>query len=1645
LPALENGRSFRWKFADSVSGGFMRKVLGVAVLAFFALVPSSRAQITNVTNDQSTPIPGAGHDYIKMLTETVNPSNGSVSLRIQAPAPKGRLLTIPFGFDHDTNGVHHLTTDSNGTPIWAVDSTPYSRGGWSYLIPLVTYVLGTQVVSNGLGGESSSCNYYSGFVYKDPSGASHALGIAAAQPYTSGTCLFPLGGIPNAGDDYYRASTPSAWGTPAATVVSADGTVYNFVCTPCSPNNNGDAMATVRIEDRNGNTATSTSNNSSGAYTLTDTLKRPLISTSSFASSSGDKVYLSGLTNPYVATWKTETSDFTIPIDHLDGACPVPTNTDERTVVSSITLPNGQAYTFLYGTDDPNNSNPYGLLSKIAYPSGGWVKYGYGINAESDAFDTTVSGSGGQSQCLFLYGTPAVTQRTVSFDGSHVALQQTFAYSTSWNMVSGTWTTKTSTVTTDDMVSGLTFVTNYAYSYVNVPDPPYMVGGGGSQVPVESTITYEDGSGNVLQTVTKTWQDQYLLTQQETTPTGVSSGSIVDYSYGSGGQVTKKTEYAYGQSSPTRVTTLTYETFPNTPIYTEGPSIFDRPCQIVTSDGSNNRVAETDYLYDGGTTLCGTPGTSSTTSASTPSGTHDETNYGTGSSVPRGNATTVTKQCFPSCANAVSVYTYDETGQVHTFEDPNLNTTTYSYLDSYTTGGAPPSNTDAYLTQIKRPTTSNGYSHISNYSYSYSSGQLTVAEDENSQFTYYTYADPLARLTNTTYPDGGQTSISYNDAAPSPTITTSKLITSGLSLTGVVVADGVGHPVEKEVTSDPQGTDYTAITYDGSGNIHTQSNPYRSTSDTTYGNTTTLYDALNRPKLVTKPDGSKVTTSYSGNTTTVTDEAGKTRESFTDGLGRMTEVIEGPGVTGFGYVTNYTYDSLDDLKTVVQGGSRNRNFIYDSLKRLTSSQNPETGTTPVLYTYDTNGNVLTKKDARGITITYTWDALNRMNERTYSNGDHYVGYGYDSATCVVVTTCYNIGRMTSMTDAPGSESWAYDRMGRLWGDERSNSPNPGAHVGSIVKYTSYTYNLDGSLATLNYPSGHSVAYTMSGAGLPLTAADSALTSYAYASSGEYTAWGARNWTTYGGYIGENILYNDRLQPCWTFVNTVSGLSAASCTGSETAPAGLMDVQYNFNVGADNGNLGGITNNRNTNRSQTYVYDAVNRITSAATLPTCTANCWNLAFTLDEWANLTAVTGTGNATLTTNANNQISVAPFTYDASGNELTDVTSTYTWNAESEMKTGGGVTNFYDGRGNRVEKLGSKMYWYGPSGEVLDETDATGSTANAAFSEYVYFAGARIARRDYLNNVYYYFEDQVNSSRVIAEMPAGSTTPTLCYDADFYPYGGEIDFTDTCAQNYKFQGKERDPETGNDYFGARFYSSTYGRFLSPDWSSVPAPVPYANLTNPQTLNLFAFVNDNPESFADLTGHDPGSCHAVTNSTTSEGQPAGCSTGTPSKNDSNQNKKQVANGVGQIGVGVAVGVGVALAPESAGVSVVVAGVLVGGGLVVKGSADVMVGATGGGDTSEMKDGMDMAQNPVAMTVYLVNGGNVKQANDVGSVVGGVSAVKDLAERPTSAVGFLMAAKDAFEGARAAVSLTMGAVANFTMPHSVRALLPTNY
>jgi RHS repeat-associated protein len=218
--------------------------------------------------------------------------------------------------------------------------------------------------------------------------------------------------------------------------------------------------------------------------------------------------------------------------------------------------------------------------------------------------------------------------------------------------------------------------------------------------------------------------------------------------------------------------------------------------------------------------------------------------------------------------------------------------------------------------------------------------------------------------------------------------------------------------------------------------------------------------------------------------------------------------------------------------------------------------------------------------------------------------------------------------------------------------------------------------------------------------------------------------------------------------------------------------------------------------------------------------------------------------------------------------------------------LRSAGGINYAYDGDGHRVSKVGSKLYWYGSGGDILAETDTCGNTT----AEYIFFGGKRIAMIPWsgqscsptvAGNPIYYVEDLLGTSRVIT-----TNSGVVCYDADFYPFGGERPpYTNNCpaTNNYKFEGKERDTETGNDDFGARYYSNRFGRWLSADWSSVPVAVPYANLTNPQTLNLYSMVADDPESFADLDGHDsvtPSGTPTTSNLSCEQGGVSHCSSG---------------------------------------------------------------------------------------------------------------------------------------------------------------------
>ena len=289
--------------------------------------------------------------------------------------------------------------------------------------------------------------------------------------------------------------------------------------------------------------------------------------------------------------------------------------------------------------------------------------------------------------------------------------------------------------------------------------------------------------------------------------------------------------------------------------------------------------------------------------------------------------------------------------------------------------------------------------------------------------------------------------------------------------------------------------------------------------------------------------------------------------------------------------------------------------------------------------------------------------------------------------------------------------------------------------------------------------------------------------------------------------------------------------------------------------------------------------------TTSTYSTSPTNCWAESYTYDVWANMTGITAiTGSYTgcvqesglsITVGTNNRITTSGFTYDNAGNMTAGSGSSYSYDAESQM-TQSSVSSTagykYDGDGRRAEKTISatayKLYWYDLGGNALEETDGAGNTSNSSFKEYMFFAGKRIARRDSSSNIVYMFADQLGSARVVT-----NSSGTIQDDSDFYAFGGERVVSSASGNVYKFEGKERDAESGLDDFGARYYSSQYGRFVSADWSAIPVAVPYADLTNPQTLNLYAMVHDNPETFADLDGHSGGDADQASYNPDSEQQ----------------------------------------------------------------------------------------------------------------------------------------------------------------------------
>lgn len=384
-------------------------------------------------------------------------------------------------------------------------------------------------------------------------------------------------------------------------------------------------------------------------------------------------------------------------------------------------------------------------------------------------------------------------------------------------------------------------------------------------------------------------------------------------------------------------------------------------------------------------------------------------------------------------------------------------------------------------------------------------------------------------------------------------------------------------------------------------------------------------------------------------------------------------------------------------------------------------------------------------------------------------------------------------------------------------------------IAGFTKHLSYTYNRDGSVASVAYPSGRTVTYAYNNAQQPVSAIDSAnainfVTSATYAAhgmlasavNGQATGWNA---------ITRTFSYNNRLQT--TRIQAVSPV-----------PQTLVDLAYTYQSAWNDGNVLQVNNNRDSSRSVQYSFDQLNRVISASTY---LSNLWGDSFVYDNWNNLlqkvvTKGTAEGFSVAVNNKNQMVGYA---YDLAGNLTQDGLDSLTFDAENRVITANTVSYAYDGNNIRVSKSNGTLYWADDNAQTLSTSDLSGNVNR----DYIYF-NSRLVASVANGGANYYLADRLGSTAVVASGDGRS----IVWEADYYPFGGLRIITNAFDNHYTFTGYEYDNDTSNYYAVARYQSPRSGRFYSVDRAA-------ADLANPQSWNPYAYALNSPTNLVDPLG----------------------------------------------------------------------------------------------------------------------------------------------------------------------------------------------
>ncbi len=600
-----------------------------------------------------------------------------------------------------------------------------------------------------------------------------------------------------------------------------------------------------------------------------------------------------------------------------------------------------------------------------------------------------------------------------------------------------------------------------------------------------------------------------------------------------------------------------------------------------------------------------------------------------------------------------------------------------------------------------------------------------------------------------------------------------------------------------------------------------------------FGNKTlSSYDLLGNLLTVTDPlmNVTQMTYDLHGNVISSLDPLGRTTLFKYDSMNRLIQVTDSNQK-----VTRYHYDTRGNLAEVEDSEGRKTQYQYDALKRLVKIIFPDLKEN--LFGYDERGNVVRSVDRKGQITTYFYDELNRLVEKR--TPDNTTFYGYDS-----------VGNLTQVEDNDSLLRFEYDPLSRLVKAQTGDATNPA--LTQPVTTITYEYDLDSHRTKMTSPLGQTLynyvetfppfgSQKNRGNLVSLTDPFGQVFTFTYDTLGRRTSYTRPNQTkTTYQYSSRNEL---------TSINDVNTQTASS----------IQSFVYTYD---DTGNRLTTTDAQGLHQ---YQYDHLNQLTGVS-------GSTPESYQYDSLGNRVSsqLSTTYKYDSLTNQLLEDDTFTYSYDANGNLQTKTnksnnqTTTYTYDADNQLikitfPNSSFVTYSYDGLGRRIEKNVSGVmtrYVY-DGGDILMEYNSV----NQLTAYYIHGPGIdeplSVARDLNHNSTFesnehfFYHTDALGSVTAITDN-TGNLVESYQYDS----FGNPTIYNSTntvipeslIGNSYLFTGREYDSESGLYYYRHRYYDPKVGRFISED------PIA-GNLTRPQSLNLYPYVENDPENSVDPFG----------------------------------------------------------------------------------------------------------------------------------------------------------------------------------------------